>query len=257
MDDTYFKMSSPSAYKSIAEWNWNDGAAEFNTNAGARKVLGSACVKADAGNGQLVCEVAGKVTRDFDLNNLSVEAKESYSGHGTKGRYNNGALRITAPACEWWDWERNEGRGIVLGFSTEGISGKVLLLAFNFAGGNIDPTMTVYFPCYWKVQYSFDGKDFKNVSEEEFCCRSLPWYWGRPIKGQNYSLSQECGLGMTDHMLVLPQECFGKKAVYVRIVPSRRNASTYSVTSSDKAAITSGLKKESVVNFGSIVVRYL
>lgn len=255
MNETYFRMNNPSAFKSIAEWNFNDGRTEFNTESGARKSLGAARVKADVGNGLLGVTVQGNVTRVDDYNNPKVEKSGVIGCRGDRGKVFYGALGISTPACSWWNWEKNEGNGIVVEFSTAGISGNLLMFAFTFAGGSINDR-TADFPCYWKVQYSFDGTVYKDVEGGEHSCRSLPWWYERPIKGQMYTLSYECGLGLTDHMVLLPQECFGRDKVYVRVIPSRRNIATYAPTRSDRGALTRGLKRNSNVTFGSIAVRY-
>lgn len=256
MNETYYRMdAAPSAYSSIAEWNWNDGRAEFRTESGLKKVPGTSGIKADIGEGLVYNMAGGTVSRGEDFNNPKVEKKDAFGARGDKGRWFNGAMRITTPACNWWDWERNEGNGIRTEFSTASAKGSMMMFAFSFGAGDISPENAAFFPCWWKVQYSFDGVSYKDASGE-ICCRCTPWWWGRRIKDSNYSLSYECGLGYTEHVVMLPQECFGRQKVYVRVVPSRRNASTYSVTQSDKAAITKGLKKTTVVNFGSIAVRY-
>jgi len=256
MNETYYNMSEPSNYKIIAEWNWNNQRPEFNTTSGARKTLDNSAIVADLGEGKLFCEVSGNIIRDRDYNNPRIEKLSDNNSKGEKGIVTYGAMSIRTSACNWWNWEKNEGKGIVAVFSTEDIKGEHLIFGFTFGGGNLDPETSVYFPAYWKIQYSIDGETYRDVDGKEISCRSVPWYWGRPIKGQYYSLSYECGLGYTDHMVVLPADCFGQKSVYVKVIPARRNAATYSVTSSDKAAITKGFTKTTVVSFGSIVVRY-
>ncbi len=249
--------AASSKYKSIAEWNWNDNGENFNTENGARKSVVGERILADVGNGAVRSEVGGTVYRGVDMNNVAIQNGKEFNLKGTKGRVNHGSMTICTEAHNWWDWERHRGKGIELEFSTEGIEGENLVVAFSFAAGEITPISSYGHPFYWGVEYTLDGVNFYRVSSRNIQLRTLPWWYGHNsmVHGTQY-LSIEAGMGFTEHLVHLPKSLFGQKSVRVRIVPVAKNAATLSYEKSDMGALRPNSTTKTYVNFGSIVVRY-
>jgi hypothetical protein len=140
-----------------------------------------------------------------------------------------------------------ETLGIVLDFSTEGISGQSALVSFATWGGtsardseaNVSWTNAHGFPVYWKVEYatSDDGTvwsdytEVKNTATKElgYELRSLPWNVTDNGAGMKYTIHKtangtiatqsDWGFGEIPYQFSLPAEIFGKKRVKVRLAP--------------------------------------
>lgn len=247
-----------SNFKSIAEWNWTDNAAAFNTEKGQRKMISTEKILADVGRGTVHSMVGGEVIRGRDYNNLRITDGTEFGSKGSRGMVMQGAMQIKTKACNWWDWEKNCGKGVEINFSTEGISGKNLIVAFSFGAGLISADTSLHFPVYWGVEYSIDnGKTFYRIARKSpFVLRSVPWWYVNNVGGVTYPTSSEAGMGFTEHRVKLPADAFGCKNVIVRIVPIAKNAATLAMSDTDKAALRPNLMTETYVSFGSVVVRY-
>ncbi len=245
-----------SNYKSIAEWNWSDNSFTFNTDRGQRKMVSTERILADQGQGTVHSMVEGEIIRGRDYNNPRISDGKEFGSKGDRGMVLRGAMRIKAKACNWWNWEQNCGRGIELNFSTEGLSGDNLIVAFSFGAGEISAATSLHFPVYWGVEYSTDGKHFYRIAHKPITLRSVPWWYMNDIGGATYPTSEEAGLGFTEHMVKLPDEVFGCKNVTVRIVPITKNAATLATRNTDKAALRPNLMTDTYVSFGSLAVRY-
>lgn len=259
VDEADFKMkqsATESNYKSIAEWNWNDNKKEFNTKAGALATVTSEAILADVGKGELKVNVEGDVVRNKDMNNPRIAVPADDDPLGNYGLVDYGSLCVKTAAHNWWDWERNCGKGIEFSFSTKKAKGEHLAVGFSFAAGNISVETSYGFPVFWNVEYSLDGKQWHAVEgSAPKKLRSLPWWWMKPVNGINY----ECimaGMGFTEHIVYLPKSLLGQKMVYVRIVPVKKNVATLGYDYTDNGALRPNSVKKTVVNFGSIVVRY-
>jgi hypothetical protein len=64
------------------------------------------------------------------------------------------------------------------------------------------------------------------------------------------------GAGFTEHLVYLPKSLLGQKRVYVRIIPVKKNVATLGYDYGENGALPPNSTKQTVVNFGSIVVRY-
>ena len=249
--------ASTSSFKSIAEWTWTDFGSTFNTDKGQRKMISTERVLADSGQGTVHSMVGGEIIRGRDYNNLRISDGKEFGSKGDRGMVLSGAMRIKTKACNWWDWEHNCGRGIELNFSTEGISGENLFVAFSFGAGEINAQTSYHFPVYWGVEYSIDGgKQFYRIAHNPITLRSVPWWYVNDVGGATYMTSEEAGLGFTEHMVKLPKDAFGCKNVIVRIVPISKNAATLATRNTDKAALRPNLMTDTYVSFGSLAVRY-
>ena len=248
--------ASASCYKSIAEWNWNDNEESFVTESGRKKSVTNERIKADIGDGALSVMAKGSVVRAKDTNNHRIATPQDNDYKGPFGLVNRGALRVIAPACSWWNWEKNCGNGVQVEFSTEGLTGENLLFAFSFAAGDISAQTSYGFPVYWNVEFSTDGKEWfrvRNCNAKKL--RALPWWYNNNVNGACYE-SVEAGAGFTEHMVMLPSTLFGQPKVYVRIVPVTKNMATLGYDYSENGALRPNSMVQTYVNFGSIVVRY-
>ena len=248
--------ASQSNFKSIAEWNWSDNAQAFNTEKGQRKMVSNERILADVGEGTIHSMVGGEVTRGRDYNNLRITDGSEFGSKGNRGMIMQGSMVIKTKACNWWDWENNIGKGVEVNFSTEGLSGENLIVAFAFGAGVISAETSYHFPVYWGVEYSTDGQNFYRIARRPVALRSVPWWYVNNIGGVTYQTSSEAGLGFTEHRFKLPQDAFGHKNVTVRIVPISKNAATLAATKSDRASLRPTLMTDTYVSFGSVVVRY-
>ena len=84
---------------------------------------------------------------------------------------------------------------------------------------------------------------------------TLPWHWSQNVHDVHYD-SVLAGAGYTEHVVMLPKSLFGKKKVYVRIVPVAKNRATLGYDYAENGALRPNSKEQTVVNFGSVVVRY-
>lgn len=242
LDIAEIEFGNPSLWSEIVGWDWGDNQASLRTD-GAGRIL------ADSGNGTIAVEVEGKTSRDKDFDNpLMIK-----NGEDRRGMLSHGSLSIRNRACDWWDWDRDCGKGIVVSFSTAGISDSSLILAFTFSAGDISPASSAGYPVWWGVQVSADGKAWTPLKGRHKL-RSLPWWYINNVNGSNYLLSHEAGMGPTEHLVRIPNEYIGKETVYVRIVPVEKVAGSYAMERSDNAALRPNLNTPVVVNFGAISV---
>ncbi len=241
-EDAIFPNTSLNTWSTLCEWNWNCSADKDFTP-----------VK---GNATMTCNVpSASFTRGDEMNNPKIiTAKDNPEFAGT---WKDGALRITAKACDWWDWKNDKGNGIYLTFSAKGVEAENSYVAFSFCGGLLlEPDYAMNFPSFWTVEYSFDSVSWKRMEDRSVTMHSLVWRATKPINGLTYSLSGEAAMGFTEHMFTFPENISGKEKVHVRIVPSAKNLSTLSHRGNSARANRPEYTPECVVNFGSIIIRY-
>ena len=259
VDAEDYRMASDvesSCYKSIAEWNWSDNKKAFSTEYGDIDNIATDRILADKGKGYLSIPVGCEAIRGRDTNNTRVDAGKEPGTKGFGGFVRYGALSIKAEARHWWDWKKDCGKGIVAEFSTKGLVGEKMIFGFTFAAGEISPETSYGFPVFWNVEYSIDGKTWTAVegSQPKKLC-SLPWHWDKPVHGIHYD-SVLAGAGYTEHMVILPKSLFGKSKVYVRVVPVKKNTATLGYDYNENGALRYNSMENTIVNFGSVVVRY-
>lgn len=259
MDKNDYAMewdSVEAIYKPIAEWNWNDDSKAFKTEQGELNTISHEKVLADIGKGTLTVEAEGKVIRAKDTNNTRINKPKDGKTNGNYGIVNYGSLCVRTASHNWWDWKNDCGKGIVVEFSTKRISGKSLIFGFSFAAGAITANTSYGYPLLWNVEYSTNGTDWFEVEgSKPKKMRSLPWWYYNNVNGSNY-VSEIAGAGFTEHMVKLPNSLFKQKKVYVRIVPVAKRVGTLGYDYNENGALRHNSTSESVVNFGSIVVRY-
>ncbi len=245
-----------SAYKSIAEWHWNDNKESLLTESGRKTIVTTEKIKSDIGKGLLRVMAKGEVSRGKDTNNPYVAAPKENDPKGDKGFVNRGSLCVKTEARNWWDWEKDHGNGIEVEFSTAGLSGERLLFGFTFAAGDLTAATSYGFPVFWNVEYSTDGTNWNSV---EGCApkklRTLPWRWFGEANGTVYD-SILAGAGLTEHVVALPKSLLGHSKVYVRVVPVAKNAATLGYDYAENGALRHNSMVQTIVNFGSFIVRY-
>lgn len=248
--------ASEAIYRPIAEWNWNDNSQLLNTEDGEKKSVSFEKVLADVGKGKLSVKAEGKVTRYKDTNNPRVYSPKDGKQNGHYGFVNYGSLCVRTEAHNWWDWQNNCGKGVEIEFSTKGISGKSLIFGFSFAAGAISANTSYGYPVYWNVEYSTDGNVWYAVEgSNPKKLRTLPWWYFNDVYGSNYE-SIIAGAGLTEHMVKLPNTLFKQKNVYVRVVPVEKRIGTLGYDYNENGALRPNSMTETVINFGSFVVRY-
>lgn len=248
--------ATESNFKPIAEWNWSDNKRGFSTEYGDMTTISTERILADIGRGKLYVTATCEAVRGRDTNNPRVDAGKEEGTKGFGGFVRYGALSIKTEAHNWWDWKEDCGKGIEVEFSTKGLSGERLLFGFTFAAGEISAETSYGFPVFWNVEYSTDGKEWHKVEgSKPKKLRSLPWHWSQNVHGIHYD-SILAGAGYTEHMVILPKSLFGKAKVYVRVVPVAKNTATLGYDYAENGALRHNSREMTVVNFGSVVVRY-
>ncbi len=243
-------------FRTLAEWDWMDNAAEFRTEAGPKRSVTGERIAADQGSGWLHTDVVGSVVRGNDMDNPAVEDPASYGAKGGKGMVSRGAMVIKAEANKWWNWLDDRGKSLIVEYSSEGISGEEMFLAFSFSAGVISPASSYHYPSWWCVEYSTDGLHFERIPVPDIALHTYPWWWNTPVHGVTNMISTQTGLGMTEHLVPLPSALFGQKTVTLRISPSCRKAGTLGYEHNDQAALRPNLNTMTFVNFGAVAVRY-
>lgn len=243
MEASAFSSKSPDAsWKTLCMWDWNDRSARNMDPA--------------VGPATMTCDVPGaSFSRCDEANNPKIISAKDHPE--AFGMWKDGALSISARACDWWNWNEDRGNGLSLTFSTEGLKAEKAYVAFSFCGGRLlEAESSADFPSFWKVEYSFDGNSWKTMEDRTATMHSMIWRANKPIKGLTYPLSGEVGLGFSEHAFTFPEDISGRGKVMVRIVPAARNLSTYSYRGSTSRANRPDYTAVGIVNFGSVMVRY-
>ena len=220
-------------------------------------------IPAEYGKGYMTTDVpGGKIGRFHDFDNLTIELPQDTNpnSRGLRGKVDDGALQISAPACNWWNWEKDEPRSLILAIPAAGLSARQLFVAFTMSAGCQTAATSQNYPSFWNVSYSVDGKNFTPSADEDVTMRSLPVPWGGRtsdmVDNYKYEMSAECGLGYTDHIFYLPPELMGNRIIYIKISPARKILATLAYLNRDCRALRPESSEMSYVNFGEIVVAY-
>ena len=252
-EDFHFN-EAPSAFKTLCEWNWNDNAEEVRTEEGPMTCVKRQKILPDVGEGRLWTDFEASTYRGRDCNNPAVEPDNSYT-LGNRGQVLKGSLQVRTMARNWWNWGEDCGNSLVVKFSTEGLTGESIALAFTFAAGDNAAVSTRMCPVYWGVEVSTDNIHIARVDIPPITARPLPW-WTKSLDGVTYWTSEEAGMGLTEHLVVLPPSLFGQKDVYVRISPVKRNAYTLAMRGSTNGCLRPNDDVWTYMEFGTIKIMY-
>ena len=237
------------SYNILAAWDWNRKSDGF--------------IPAEYGKGYITSDVPdSKIGRIHDFDNLTIDLPNDKSpdSRGLRGKVEGGALQISAPACNWWNWDKDEPRSLILAVPAAGVSGTHLFVAFTMSAGCQTAETSQNYPSYWNVSYSADGKNYTSSADEDATMRSLPVPWvsrtANMVDGHKYEMSAECGLGYTEHVFFLPADLLGSRTIYIKIAPSKKILATLAYMNRDCRALRPELSDVCHVNFGEIVVGY-
>lgn len=217
VEDVELGQESSSSYETVCEWNWNRNkylGLNFR-DFGLRKCIDSSgeagdAVLPDLGQGQLYMQSSDKISviTEFD-------ARHCDDAKGTGGRA-CAALRINSRTSSWYavraDSTAVPVNGIVASFPTVDIRGNGLTVCFSFAAGIVN-NVSEGFPVSWKVQYSLDGRTWKDA---EGCPVGLhPLQYA--VEG---GVIADAAMGYTEHAFRLPAETLGKAELMIRLLPA-------------------------------------
>lgn len=252
--DIAFDWNGPSSFKTLAEWNWNDGEKTFNTTEGPVERFRSEKMLPEVGKGELTLEGTTSTYRGLDCNNPVLEPAKAEI-RGAKGLVRQGAMEIRAQVPNWWNWGDDCGNAVVLKCSTKNLKAEKLFLAFSFAAGANKASCSRLNPAWWGVEVSTDNVNIARMDIPDIRLHTLPW-WESTMEGVTYTTSMEAGMGMTEHLVELPASLIGQETVYVRILPTRKVLMTLAEQGSANAALRQNMDYWSVVSFGTITLRY-
>lgn len=269
-----FNMESASTWTTLAEWvltkedtstdsySWKHGQNNENgySNDFVDKVLAQNKMCATGGDASALIysenldgRTAGNGTHGKKSSPVSIEwgyrglDMSSPDKADTYGMSKGSAMAFWGNASGWFNWKDNvlaEGyKGIIMEFSTQGVSGNTMSVGFSIASGypNVSkPTLNIAlqsstsFPVYWTVEYSVGEESWIQVPNEAtgsegFQMRSLPWtldgtvsyvpHYGVTAKVEVETQS-DTGFGLVPYRFNLPADAFGQDKVRVRIRPS-------------------------------------
>lgn len=223
-DDIEIAKESETSYRTLASWNWDRNyqcALDFEK---AGKVLwvpsagvASDAVKADSGQGLLYLENADPMAlgREYD-------ARHSHDGFIGLGERKHAALLVRSNTQSWYVFEGEavkDVKGLVAKVPVNGASGNGVLVTFSFAAADGRIEYSYNFPCFWKIQYSSDGKSWTDAQGRNAVLRPLP-YKPKNVRGvgMRYT-SYDAALGFTEHSFTLPSSVLGQEELYVRLAP--------------------------------------
>lgn len=216
----------------IVEWNWNDKLVDLipEIGTGTFETYGAALAGAP------------------DFNNVT-------STDTSKGLLTNQSVYVEK---KWWNFTGDSGEYFDIKFSTSGISGTNLMFGFTWNHGQMNST-TVDTPAHWKLLYSTDGTTFIEVPGVGIIPnRSITWWGTSP----DPPTSQDSCPGYCDFLFKLPNDCFGKQDVTVRVQVADKTTDICPAISSTDWANNLGIGKGTItdkatrIRLGALTVRY-
>lgn len=226
----------------IVEWNWNNQSSTFE-------------LIPEIGNGSINLYGASTATAS-DFNGAACSAPGvTGTTAESKGLRSYAAINVKK---KWWNFETNQGNYFDIEFSTQGISGNTMMFGIIWGTGAMNNT-SIFGPSHWKLLYSIDGGDsFKEVNAGDIVkLRYITWWTTTP---------NDAAPGFTEHVRILPAECFNKEKVILRlqvadtvtnIVPPTSSSTWKTNVGSEKGTLTaSNTEAQQEVRIGTITVRY-
>lgn len=242
LEEVRFSRDAPSQWKTIAGWDWNTPS--------------EGMIPAEQGKGFLTTDYPGKIARFSDCDNPSIDLpKENPASRGTYGSVDNGAMSLQGRSCDWWNWDADSPRSIMVAFSTAGLEGTALYFSWTFSAGQYTQPTSCSYPAHWRVSYSTDGKKFAELEGPPAMLHSLPYISGA-VDGKSYETSAEAGIGYTEHLVWLPASLLGQRKVIVRLSPADKTLANMAYLHRDCMEATSESTGPCTVNIGEIQIRY-
>ena len=179
------------------------------------------------------------------------------------------SIHLFGPITGWWNWneegEITGNNGLTMEFSTKGLTGEEIMVAFRFYAGRTGTATTFQaFPSHWFVEYSIDGAPYIPAANADLSgnpyvhLRSIATY---TLQYGSYKIptSVNAGLGASSHAFCLPAEALGKDNVKVRIRPYDTVMSAIPSLFTDEiesSSITAQTRASDYVSFQDIFIRY-
>ena len=175
------------------------------------------------------------------------------------GMSKGSVISISSNPSGWLEWDADgkwtgEVKGVVMEFSTAGVSGSIASVGFNVAAGRLNPDnktnafwqhQTSY-PVTWKVQLSTsddDGATWSDYTDAvnqatglvEFTMQSNPWAGDALSHYYSYVASAKGAIstpadnpfGLPSYRFTLPESFFGHSKVRIRLVPTTDIVANY------------------------------
>ena len=201
----YAGLTEPSGWNLIAGWD-------------------KGVLSASYGSASMICEKPdAEITAKHSYKSTTAQTKSTC---GISPTYKS--INVVSPVCDWYNW--SEGKvtsynGIRMDFSTAGMSGTEMMVAFRFYAGNpsIASSFQAY-PSHWCVEYSVDGGEYKMAENADLS--GQPYVHLRNITFTKISIGSystptttSTALGASTHAFCIPSDVFGREKVSVRIRP--------------------------------------
>lgn len=228
------KLTSQAVSHTIVEWNWMPN----GTNGCATGAL------TKDSNGDILSYKGGGKLRTT-VPNVSSGVGVNFICHSdpdSKAAFNNG---VQFNNVKWWDADNSKGEGIILEFSTTGITANNVLVNFSIQGGSGNDASN-HIPVYWEVETSTDGVNYSLVENSTFVVRPLvQWLQNRPFQS----------VGLIPYSIKLPTSILNKSKVFVKLKAKSDICATGSPTGGEGGRITSSMPGTSI-RLGNILVNY-
>lgn len=238
MTEEDIDLNSDPFSNTIVEWNWND----LKTD-----------VTPEIGDGT-IDYYSASMASCADFNNVVSSGKGGSTGE-MKGLVSTGGINLTQL---WWDFANDTGKYFDISFSTKGISGSEMIFGIVWGHGSMGST-SITGPDHWKLLYSVDGgATFSDVPDCPIIkSRAIVWWTNTP---------QDVTPGFTEHFRILPDECFGKDKVVLRLQvadkvtdkdPKATSSNYKTALCVEKGILTSSISAGNCqARIGTITVRY-
>lgn len=216
----------------------------------------------------------GSATMTCERQNATISAKHSYKSTtaqtsktcGISSTYTS--INVVAPVCNWYNWKDGKVisyNGIKMEFSTAGLSGEQIMVAFRFYAGNpsIASSFQAY-PSHWCVEYSTDGENYQladnaDLSGKEYVHLRNITFTKISIGSYSTPTTTSTALGASAHAFCLPSDALGKDKVIVRIRPYDTVMSALPAVFTDEIENSHVAEQSNIsdnVSFQDIFIRY-
>lgn len=239
MEESDIALDETPFSNTIVEWTWNDHKTDLapETGSGSLSIYGAT------------------LGGSSDYNNVTCSGKGGASGE-MKGIVSNGGINLTQ---NWWDFENNTGKYFDISFSTSGISGSCIFLGIVWGHGSMSNT-SISGPAHWNLLYSLDGGEtFNEVPDCQIIKKRYITWWSKT--------APDATPGFTEHLRVLPSDCFGRSNVTLRLQvadtvtdvdPMATSSNYMTVRGTEKGHITASTSAGNCqTRIGTITVRYI